>query len=444
MIISNISVKNFGPLIDCDIQLKDGLNIITGLNSTGKTQLFGAILFCFFGPRVLRIDENSQSDSYVRLAYKDDKHEQTIEYTYSNGRFLKTFTDQRNALVNDTSIHHYENSFHKYMPSFISDMAFIKELPNTQDFELVTKIVAHDTSLREKWNGIKRKYEPQINEMQNTKIVISSIGEEWLLKLIKRVIIQMQNESPIIIDEAFIYLDGNTIKFLMGLLNILSRNQQIILFSSPAHVEKEDIVYSLSLQNHTLSNLAYNYEFTEKLLYSQSKEIPHNQDKPVIIRYILDTQLQEEEYRQVEFKEIKGKNPIDSIKNVVDEYVVAFLNDYTNYKGMIIWGITDIERKIIGVKLDYNQRDTLRRVITEKLSKINPSIPPSSYNVQLQPVYDRGKNQIKDLYIVEVLVETTRSKLLYATAGNEVFIKTDGGKKKLTSMEIQQEVLRRQ
>ncbi|MBI5350048.1 MAG: ATP-binding protein, partial [Chloroflexi bacterium] len=43
-------------------------------------------------------------------------------------------------------------------------------------------------------------------------------------------------------------------------------------------------------------------------------------------KFILNQTVRFEEDRHHEFKEIKGGNPIDAIKNAADEYVVGFLN----------------------------------------------------------------------------------------------------------------------
>jgi len=84
-------------------------------------------------------------------------------------------------------------------------------------------------------------------------------------------------------------------------------------------------------------------------------------------RFVLNHSVPVEETRHYEFKEIKGSNPVDTIKNTADEYVVAFLN---SEGGRIYWGIRDSDRIAVGVNLNYKQRDDLRRVVSEKLAQI--------------------------------------------------------------------------
>ncbi len=57
-----------------------------------------------------------------------------------------------------------------------------------------------------------------------------------------------------------------------------------------------------------------------------------------------------EETRFFEFKEIKGANPVNSIKNTCDEYVVSFLN---SNGGSVFWGIRDNDRIVVGVIVNY-------------------------------------------------------------------------------------------
>ena len=105
-------------------------------------------------------------------------------------------------------------------------------------------------------------------------------------------------------------------------------------------------------------------------------------------RFILNQSVPFEETLSYEFKEVKGRNPIDSIKNKVDEYVVAFLN--REIQGHIYWGIENSGRTVVGVHLEYKQRDELRRKVTEKLFEIKPAITPSDYQVVLSQIIVDG------------------------------------------------------
>jgi tetratricopeptide (TPR) repeat protein len=159
------------------------------------------------------------------------------------------------------------------------------------------------------------------------------------------------------------------------------------------------------------------------------------------LRFILGQPVPFDETRHREFKEIKGNNPVGSLKNTADEYVVAFLN---GEGGSIYWGIRNIDRVVVGVILNAKQRDEIRRLVTDKLARIQPTVASSDYKIIIHQVYDESDKVITDTFIVEITVLGGDKKHLYFTAGNEAYVKTDGGKRKLTGTAIQTEIQRRQ
>ncbi len=156
--------------------------------------------------------------------------------------------------------------------------------------------------------------------------------------------------------------------------------------------------------------------------------------------FVLGQPVPLEETRHVEFKELSGKSPADSIKNTADEYAVAYLN---REGGKIYWGVRNSDRAAVGVKLDYAQRDAVRRVVSEKLSQIRPPVPISAFSCEFHPVRDDAGHFTPDLYVCELEVPKGSDRELYATGGGEVFVKTDGGKRKLDVQQIIAEATRR-
>jgi predicted HTH transcriptional regulator len=167
-----------------------------------------------------------------------------------------------------------------------------------------------------------------------------------------------------------------------------------------------------------------------------------NPQRPRKSTWIKGAKYPAQESRVCEFKEVKGSNPLGAIKGVVDQYAVAFLNAGLSQEGAIFWGIRDGDRTIVGVQLRPDECDELKRIVTERLHQIVPPIAPTAYQIALHPVCD-GAAVIDDLYIVEVRVPSVRQTLLYATGGQEVYVKTDAGKRKLSALELQQELVRR-
>ncbi len=157
-------------------------------------------------------------------------------------------------------------------------------------------------------------------------------------------------------------------------------------------------------------------------------------------QFILDEKIHVEETRHYEFKEVIGNNPVRAIENTADEYAVAFLN---SEGGRIYWGVRNEDGIIVGVSLDYRQRDEVGKSINAKLSQIQPPTAPSSWHLELHKVYKKRK-PVEDVFVVELIVpRSPNPNLLYATGKGEVFVKTDSGKKRLSFMEMQAELAKR-
>jgi len=164
-------------------------------------------------------------------------------------------------------------------------------------------------------------------------------------------------------------------------------------------------------------------------------ELIHPESK----KFILGKPVEMEETRDCEFKEIRGSNPIRSMSRNVERYMVAYLNGSS---GSIYWGIRDADRVVVGVKLDYNERDQTRRMITDQANHIQPAVSPSDYRIEFYPVLDEN-HAVEDLFVIELYVRKPPTNLLYFTGAGEVFIKTEAGKKKLNGLAIQDEIIRR-
>jgi hypothetical protein len=94
------------------------------------------------------------------------------------------------------------------------------------------------------------------------------------------------------------------------------------------------------------------------------------------------------------------------------------------------------------VRLCQEDRDEIRRVVTERLQGIKPPIPPTSCIIDFHRVIDEGSSS-SDLYVIEMRVPQVITKDLFFTIRDEAYVKTDGGKRRLNGPQIQQEILKR-
>lgn len=155
--------------------------------------------------------------------------------------------------------------------------------------------------------------------------------------------------------------------------------------------------------------------------------------------FVLNKILPIEETRHYEFKEVTSKNPVATIKDIAEQYAVAFLN---SEGGRIFWGVKN-DRTVSGIFLNTAERDEIRRVVGEKLTSIKPPIAPTAYEVRFYPVRDDHGILVENLYVVEMSVPRPNSTDLYFTGKDEAWVRIDGGKKRLSGPEIQQEILHR-
>ncbi len=264
----------------------------------------------------------------------------------------------------------------------------------------------------------------------------SSQGVQHLRVLVEEFVVRQEKPTklPLILSDFFGPLDSAAMDLSVGLLAFLAESQQIIITTNRHLPFRNAIVTKLDGCSSQTKTLAY---------YNYALE--RQQPRFVSIRpskWVKGRAFAKQEDRSCEFKEVKGDNPLGSIKSVVDQYVVAFLNAGVPQEGVIFWGIRNEDRVITGVNLSDQGCDELRRIVTEKLHQITPTLPPTRYQIDLHPISD-GQHTIRNLYVVEVRVPSVRRSLLFATGSQEVYVKTDSGKKKLSALEIQHELLHR-
>ncbi|HEH9432282.1 TPA: ATP-binding protein [Aeromonas sobria] len=141
----------------------------------------------------------------------------------------------------------------------------------------------------------------------------------------------------------------------------------------------------------------------------------------------------EEDLRN-EFKEIKGQNPTKSIQNIVDEYILAFLN---SSGGSIFWGIQD-DGIVKCIKLDSRLKDEINRAINLKINTIEPSIDPTRINVIFHDVtgVDCG-------YVLEVRIPKSNLSGLHFNSSGNTWVRVNGCKQKLQGVALQDYIIQR-
>lgn len=435
MHISEIYAERFGPFGSIKVVFQPtGLSVVTGRNGTGKSQLFGAILAAIVGRSALRIDTSGLSPSSVSLTLVNGGYEEHISLDVEMGSSKSpqvtrnTHATPRDAVKQELALTLLAAIADPNSPSVLLDFGIPREPPSVSEFMLAERLLPKKLSASVHWSELKR-------------IVFSSNkagsnGQQQIAQLIREFAVRQKGTAyiPLVIDDNLWSQDNQSRHFSFEIIHEIAKTTQVILFTTESTFPSGTVVASLEARLTRDRHLAsYNYAFGEREVRISAK--PKT-------RYTLGQRYPSQENRNFEFKEIKGKNPSSSIRSVVDQYVVAYLNATEPQEGRIVWGVTDGDLKVVGVSLTDQECDELRRVIVDKLHQITPAIAPTAYRVEFHEIGD-GRHLIPNLYLIEVKAPSVRRTLLFATGSQEVYVKTDAGKKKLTIAEVQQELLSR-
>lgn len=144
--------------------------------------------------------------------------------------------------------------------------------------------------------------------------------------------------------------------------------------------------------------------------------------EPVGYDFILGSQLSADEDLRVEYKNVApGQVPKEAY-----EYAVAFAR---GAGGSIYFGVSD-DGIVRGMRLDFSQRNDLRKRIEEKLFIIDPPLRAvEDYTIYFANVIDADGHPVLDTYVIDLEVKPTGEE--HRTAGGRAFHKGFSGKRKV-------------
>lgn len=402
MFIKEIRLENFGPIEHQRFPLcDDKINVIFGDNAMGKTQLLAAVYSVFFGSKLLQYHQNSEREGYTRLqVHSADENIALIQHhtSQSSHILLKSFDD-----IKKLSKINRENLFF-YFP----DLERTKHQKYTRsDIQNAQRFL---------WNlGLKEHHilgsclaKAEIN-------VVMSSSEQRYLDFVC-LLAKIPAGSILIADS-----------ILAGMDETIFAQQNInALYLLPPSRQMSPVSYNYQMiwRNMSGTAAADTGDSIEPVLYRTGDLFPYGENPAI------------------ELKEIKGNRPCNSIIANAEIYVNAYLNSSLRETGKIFWGVAN-DRIITGVRLSYEEIDTIQRKISEVLSQAEPYVSPDLYNIKFNKIATASGEIQPDTYIVEVDVFPYSGDWLYATSKGEVFIKTPGGKRKLSNLEIQEQILLR-
>lgn len=423
MYFTQVKLKNFGPFPNAEFHFQPhAVNWLVGNNGAGKSQMAGAIIAAILGKPVLSITDGGIGPSMVEVTMEnDEKVESAVLLIGENSSDKINVSKTTGALTLQVLATMSESDG----PRLLIGNERALEIDSSQ-FRDMEKFLPSTITGHPLWEDFGHC---------PFEIQFGSGGQHSVWELISQLLIRRRSQFklPLIVDEALWRWPQNLFPLIFQLLEEIAKESQVIVLAPYHEGTWGGHVQFISQTSEARSLAGYNQWYETRR---------PNLQRPLQSRWIKGAIYPKQESRSCEFKEVKGGNPLGAIRGVVDQYAVAFLNAGLSQEGAIFWGIRDQDRAIIGVHLRLDECDELRRIVTERLHQIVPPIAPTAYRIDLHPVSD-GSVTIDDLYIVEVRVPSIRRTLLFATGGQEVYVKTDAGKRKLSTLELQQELVRR-
>lgn len=428
MFIKSATISELGYIRNLELLFCNNVNIIQGKNGCGKTTILAALYSMLQDKEIMQY-KSENNKAQINLKIVDDNKTILLNKCYRNNRseiIVESFEEMKNLMsIKRNKVYLFSGEFigHKYKldSNMISNaLKLLTELGIEDEFTMSTSI-KYNSSYNFMSGGMQAYY--------------------WILNLLYHI----PQESVFMMDEPFAMLDLHIREQLLSIIRKMESIQFILTTNSSVDIKSDYTKIYLDMKYEYYSkyerpNFDYRRIFSDdiKRLYIDAENKRQLLNEKPIIKYKLDEEIGEEENRNVEFKEIKGNNPCNSIIDNAEIYINAFLNSRVSGIGVIKWGIAD-DGIVKGVKLSKKDKDIIDRKISERICQMKPYVSTDGIHISFEEIACCDKI-VNDLYVVEVSVESSDSDILFSTSKNEIFIKTDGGKRKLNPYEIQQEL----
>lgn len=425
MYVKHVSLSNFGPFSKANFEFSGAaINIVVGSNAAGKTQLCGAIIAAIVGRPAIQISEGATGPSEVSVTLMEGSSAEMATLCVTENFPRKVSVSHEPCSLGIQILATMSAPYGARL--VLAEGSESHDLFN-DDFKEIENFLPENVKNHERWLQLRNNWAANKH--------IGSKGEHNLASLLREFSIRKKTKSnlPLLIDGFGMNWDHSTQIFAAEMLKEIAELSQVIVFTNRNEFLFNGRTIEL-LKPEVRSDALAGYN--NRLFMPQRTKRTQSRAPA----WVKGKKFPHQESRTCELKEVKGTNPVGSIKSLVDQYAVAFMNAGISQTGSIYWGVRNEDLSIIGVPLSERECDELRQVVTEKLHKISPAIAPTAYQIELHPVSD-GINNIDNLFLIEVRIPAVRRTLLFATGSQEVYVKTDAGKRRLTAVEIQCELL---
>jgi hypothetical protein len=281
---------------------------------------------------------------------------------------------------------------------FIRDTYWLSDIRVRAAYELLDKLNIENNHIFDDYLDNNKEYR------------FASQGKQIFLSILS-LLASIPKESVLLCDDPFVSLDMEMADKLYDVMDKIKDVQFILTSNSGLQINRSYHKIDLLAEKGYGRNASLSFDYERLLLRDIKKKLSRfdsnieiEENKKPIIKYRMNEDVSEEENRNVEFKEIKGNNPCDSIVSTAEIYIVAFLNSWVTGFGIIKWGISD-SGKVKGVRLLKEDRDNIRKKLAERISQIEPYLSQDLLHISFQEIIDDNDKIIPEVYILEILIE---------------------------------------
>jgi len=423
--ITNLHIKNIGIIDDLEIDLRQGMNVLTGETGAGKTLIIdslGVICGGRFSKEMIRRGENH---SYVEISIYAPEDINSVDGNiivtreiYANGRNmckingrLVTVAELKNFMSNYVEIHGQNDNQQlldsrthiKYLDSFIGDEIFELKKEYKEKYVRYNEI---KRELRENYGDEKEKQRKldllryQLNEIQEAKL---KSGEEEKLDE-KRNIFMNSEKIAKNLSEADMAIGENTIDIIGAAIRALEKIEDIDKRYQETAASLKDSYYQIQEISRDISGYLEDVEFDEQ----EREEIETRLDTIYNLKRKYGNNIEEIlKYADEVEDEIKKIENVDEYNNKLKKEQKQLQNE-----------MTEIAQKISGIRKIYAQN--LNEKINQEL--IDLEMKNAKINVRvdykINEFFEDGKDQVE--IFIKTNVGENENELTKIASGGEM------------------------
>lgn len=157
---------------------------------------------------------------------------------------------------------------------------------------------------------------------------------------------------------------------------------------------------------------------------------------PTYQSFELNSIFHNEEKSDVEFKSITSDlDPVDEVKKDVYKLIGSFLN---SEGGRIYYGISNM-RKVNGVNLSYEQRDSIRQALGSMIGNFSPPPDPGLVKIVFHEIHDDNRRLVDGLFVIEIFIPKPAGfPKLYFDKNGKAYVRANSSSEPLTPQGIQE------